>query len=136
MGVCTPHHTAQAQHCNHMPRLTPIQRSNSRRLRKNMTDAELALWQQLRLRQVHGLKFRRQYPIGPYIADFACLSIKLIIEVDGSQHADQKNADIQRDQNLHKAGFKVLRFWDTEVLQETESVMEFIWAVAQERTAL
>lgn len=119
-----------------MPRLTPIQRSNSRRLRKNMTDAELALWQQLRLRQVHGLKFRRQYPIGPYIADFACLSIKLIIEVDGSQHADQKNADIQRDQNLHKAGFKVLRFWDTEVLQETESVMEFIWAVAQERTAL
>lgn len=69
----------------------------ARELRKTMTDAERKLWHGLRLRQMHGYKFRRQFPLGHYIVDFVCLEARLIVEVDGGQHADEKYGDVQRD---------------------------------------
>ncbi len=99
-----------------------------------MTDAERALWKLLRARQISDVKFRRQHPYGDYILDFVCLENKLVIEVDGGQHGDQTKYDEIRSQNLNKAGFRVLRFWDTEVLQEIEAVGERIWRAVQEQT--
>jgi very-short-patch-repair endonuclease len=98
-----------------------------RALRSNMTDAEQALWHLLRCRQISGLKFRRQHPFGNYILDFVCLENKLVIEVDGGQHGQQAGYDENRAQKLQAAGFRVLRFWDNEVLNEIESVKEKIW---------
>src|SRR4030067_3471325 len=89
-------------------------------LRKNMSNAEQALWNVLRGRQVSGLKFRRQHPLGDYILDFVCLEYKLVIEVDGGQHGQQAGYDENRTQELHAAGFRVLRFWNNEVLKEIE----------------
>jgi len=103
-----------------------------RRLRKEMTDAEKALWKVLRGRQVSGLKFRRQHPFGDYILDFVCLEKKLVIEVDGGQHGEQARYDEIRTRYLQKAGFRVLRFWNSEVLQEIEAVKEQIWKVVGE----
>ena len=79
------------------------------------------------MRQLQGFKFRRQATIGPYIADFVSFEAKLIIEVDGGHHAGQKAKDSLRTSWLNKQGFRVLRFWDTEVLKETRSVLEAIW---------
>ncbi len=101
-------------------------------LRSNMSDAEEALWHLLRCRQISGLKFRRQHPFGDYILDFVCLENKLVIEVDGGQHEQQAWYDENRTQKLQAAGFRVLRFWNNEVLKEIESVKEKIWLVAQE----
>jgi very-short-patch-repair endonuclease len=98
-----------------------------------MTDAEKALWSVLRSRQVSGLKFRRQHPFGDYILDFVCLDRKLVIEVDGSQHGEHAEADEIRTRYLSTAGFRVLRFWNNEVLQEFEAVKERIWKVVQEQ---
>ena len=103
-----------------------------RALRNNMSDAEQALWHLLRGRQISGLKFRRQHPFGNYILDFVCLENRLVIEVDGGQHGQQAGYDENRTQKLQAAGFHVLRFWDNEVLKETESVREKIWLVVQE----
>jgi len=96
-----------------------------------MSDAEQALWNVLRGRQVSDLKFRRQHPFGDYILDFVCLEIKLVIEVDGGQHGQQARYDGNRTQELQAAGFCVLRFWNNEVLKEIESVKEKIWLVVQ-----
>src|SRR3954463_52631 len=93
-------------------------------LRKNQTDAENLLWRRLRNRQLLDLKFRRQHPIDKYIADFACLEIGLVIELDGGQHADQLAYDARRAVEMRRLGFQTLRFWDNEVLQEIEGVME------------
>ena len=101
-------------------------------LRTNMTDAERALWQVLRGRQISGIKFRRQHPLGDYILDFVSLEIKLIIEVDGGQHASQVEYDQVRTEYLQSAGFQVLRFWNNEVLMEIEAVKENIWSIVQE----
>ncbi len=101
-------------------------------LRNNMSEAERSLWHVLRGRQICGLKFRRQHPFGDYILDFVCLENKLIIEVDGGQHRQQKRYDENRTHVLNAAGFQVLRFWDSEVLKEPESVKEKIWLVVQE----
>jgi adenine-specific DNA-methyltransferase len=79
-----------------------------------------------------GLKFRRQHPFADYILDFVCLENKLIVEVDGGQHGEQAEYDENRTQKLQRAGFRVLRFWDNEVLKEIESVKEKIWSVVQE----
>lgn len=98
----------------------------ARTLRKRPTDAESALWRQLRLRQIEGYKFRRQHPIGPYIVDFVCLERKLIVEVDGGQHALQVQKDSERTAWLESVGYRVVRFWDHEVLTELESVKEAI----------
>jgi len=97
-----------------------------------MTDAEKALWRVLRSRQVSGLKFRRQHPFGDYILDFVCLENKLIIEVDGGQHGECAKEDETRTQDLLTAGFRVLRFWNNEMLQEIESVKERIWSAVEE----
>ncbi|MCJ7705623.1 MAG: endonuclease domain-containing protein [Desulfobacterales bacterium] len=97
-----------------------------RELRKNLTEAERALWRGLRLRQLAGQKFRRQQPIGKFIVDFVCFEKKLIIEVDGGHHADQLAYDAKRSAWLEKEGFRILRFWDNQVLKEVESVKEVI----------
>ena len=98
-----------------------------------MTDAEKALWRVLRSRQVSGLKFRRQHPFGDYVLDFVCLENKLIIEVDGGQHGERTKHDEIRSQNLLRAGFRILRFWDNDVLREIEGVKERIWRVVKEQ---
>ena len=103
-----------------------------RTLRSNMTDAERKLWQGLRGRQMDGHKFRRQLPIGPYIVDFACLDARLIIEVDGGQHLDNPT-DQARDAWLAAEGYRVLRYWDNDVLTRTEAVLEDVWAVLHGR---
>ena len=97
----------------------------ARSLRKNQTDAERIIWNQLRNRQIQGCKFRRQQVIGPYIADFLCMEPKLIIEIDGGQHLNNQN-DVVRSQYLNQLGYNVLRFWNHEVLQETPAVLEKI----------
>ena len=101
-------------------------RERARQLRKNPTDAEKLLWQKLRYWQLGGLKFRRQLPIGPYIVDFACLEKRLIVEVDGGQHAEQSAYDNDRDAWLRNQNFVVLRFWNTEVMQNIDGVMQVI----------
>jgi len=100
----------------------------AKELRNNPTNAEGLLWLHLRDKQLDGLKFRRQQPLGPYIVDFVCLSKKIVIEVDGGQHADDKNKkkDEERDLWLKNQGFKVLRFWNNEVLENLEGVWEVI----------
>ena len=99
-------------------------KENSRHLRKNMTNAERRLWLHLRCEQ-RGCKFRRQAPIGPYIADFVSFTHKLIIELDGGHHAeaDQLAYDRLRQQHLEGEGFRVLRFWNHQVMGEMESVL-------------
>ena len=99
----------------------------ARKLRQNMTDAEGKLWTQLRDRRFENLKFRRQQPIGRYIVDFMCIEKKLIIEVDGGQHAIDKNEDTQRDRWLEEQGFTVMRFWNHDVLVNLKGVMEKIY---------
>ena len=98
----------------------------ARILRLNQTEAEQRLWYYLRAHRFMGLKFKRQKPIGNYIVDFICLSPKLVIEIDGSQHAEQADYDQCRDTWLREQGFLVLRFWNNEVLNETEGVLESI----------
>ncbi|MGH8702258.1 MAG: endonuclease domain-containing protein [Burkholderiales bacterium] len=105
-----------------------MMQSSARRLRKHPTDAERLLWRHLRLRQLGGYKFRRQQSLGPYIVDFVCLEKRLIVEVDGGQHAEQAEEDAQRTAWLEAEGFRVLRFWNTEVLQDTKAVQEAIRA--------
>ncbi|HXQ10612.1 MAG TPA: DUF559 domain-containing protein [Caulobacteraceae bacterium] len=95
----------------------------ARELRRFATDAEHVLWSRLRNRQLEGCKFRRQAPIGRFIADFACLERRLVIELDGGQHAEQTRYDGMRTQALEAAGWTVLRFWNHEVLQNVEGVL-------------
>jgi len=91
-----------------------------------MTEAEQALWAKLRRRQVLGHKFRRQQPLGGYVVDFVCLEHKLVIEVDGGQHADQLEDDVQRTRWLEDQGFEVLRFWNHQVLCELDAVLQAV----------
>jgi very-short-patch-repair endonuclease len=97
-------------------------------LRANTTIAEDILWRHLRRLDVKGSHFRRQVPIGPYVADFACLKERLIIEVDGSQHGDDINSrrDGDRTRWLNSEGYRVMRFWNNDVMSKTEAVMEAI----------
>jgi len=97
----------------------------ARRLRGGMTDAEQLLWSRLRRRQLNSSRFRRQHPIGPYIADFACLECRLIVEIDGGQH-QPNGTDEARDSWLRSRGFSVLRFWNNDVLTRTTDVLEEI----------
>ena len=100
--------------------------SFSRQLRKNPTEAERALWQHLRFKQLDGNKFRRQQPLGSYVVDFICFERKLIVELDGGQHGEQLTYDSERTAWLEAQGFRVLRFWNDQVLKEIESVKEAI----------
>ena len=98
----------------------------ARSLRQHLTDAECLLWSRLRRRQLAGFKFRRQHILGPYICDFVCSEAAIVVELDGSQHVDEAAYDSRRDMFLRSRGFRVLRFWNAQVLCETESVVETI----------
>jgi len=95
-------------------------------------DAEAKLWNELRNRQLNGFKFVRQFPIGRYFADFACREVHLVVEVDGSQHSGS-GYDRRRDSFMHSNGWAILRFWNVDVLTETEAVTETIVAVLDGR---
>jgi len=98
----------------------------ARQLRKNLTDAERKLWKYLRRKQIDGHRFRRQVPISPYYVDFLCVERRLIIEVDGGQHAERQAEDAKRTAWLESQDFRVLRYWNNEVLQNFEAVVEDI----------
>jgi very-short-patch-repair endonuclease len=104
---------------------TPKARVNARALRRGMTDAERKLWSGLRGEQL-GFKFRRQHPLGNYIADFACLEPKLIVELDGSQHADDRAYDLARDAFFKSQGFDVMRFPSNAPFQNLDGVLSAI----------
>ena len=103
-----------------------ITRQRARQLRRDQTDAEQRLWSKLRDRQLRGTKFRRQHPVGPFVADFCCPQRKLVVELDGGQHAEEVAADHKRSRFLEEQGYRVLRFWNHDVLQNTEAVLERI----------
>jgi len=103
----------------------------AKQLRKNMTDAEIRLWHELRAKRFENYKFKRQVPIGKYIADFACLTRKLIVEVDGSQHEGSKT-DATRDLWLKSQGFRVLRLWNRDLLLDTDGALLSILAALKE----
>jgi very-short-patch-repair endonuclease len=96
----------------------------ARTLRRNSRDAELKLWRALR--ELRAVKFRRQHPIGPYVTDFACPSRKLVIELDGGQHADQVDRDESRTSEIERRGYRVIRFWNHDVLANIDGVNETI----------
>ncbi len=114
---------------------TPL-KSNARKLRGDMTDTEQLLWGKLRRKQLHGVQFYRQKPIGPYIVDFYAPAARLVIEIDGSQHLETVTAkrDATRDEYLTKQGLQVLRFDNLQVLKETEAVLNVTDAAVQERS--
>lgn len=93
-----------------------------------MTDAEHALWRVLRSRQLEGFKFRRQHPIGRFVVDFVCLERKLILELDGGHHATQSEADGERTAHLEAHGYRVIRFWNNDVLTQIDAVAARILA--------
>jgi very-short-patch-repair endonuclease len=97
-----------------------------RRLRNSPTDAEHRLWQRLRARQIEGCKFRRQHPYGNFILDFVCLERRVAVELDGSQHASASERDATRTMALEVDGFIVLRFWNNEVFENIEGVLESV----------
>ena len=99
----------------------------ARELRNNLTDAEHCLWQKLKRRQVKGVKFRRQQPIGHFIVDFVCFECRVIVELDGGQHAEQLHNDEQRTRWLEAQGYRVLRFWNNDVLANTEAVAQAVF---------
>jgi very-short-patch-repair endonuclease len=96
---------------------------NARQLRRDQTDAEKHLWQHLRASQIEGIKFKRQVPVAGYIADFLCVQAKLIVELDGGQHAEQVSYDEARTLVLQQHGFTVLRFWNNEVFENLDGVL-------------
>ena len=98
---------------------TPI----ARKLRRNQTEAEKQLWQRLRGRQLFGFKFRRQSPVGGFIADFLCEELRIIIEADGGQHAKSAE-DLERTARLQAAGYQVIRYWNNDVMSNMEGVLE------------
>jgi very-short-patch-repair endonuclease len=112
------------------PTISEFKRKTARRLRQNATDAEMKLWRQLKRLERRGTHFRKQMPIGNFIVDFACPAARLVIEVDGSQHGDVANTarDRQRTQWLESEGYRVLRFWNSDITQNIAGVMETIYA--------
>ena len=109
--------------------------SRARALRKNLTDAEQTLWLRLKQCQIAGHKFRRQQPIGAYIVDFVCLEQRLIIELDGGQHAENVAYDEKRTNWLESRGYRVLRFWNNEVISNTDGVVQAIRDAVQPANA-
>ena len=96
-------------------------------MRKNPTDAERALWRHLRNQQTGRYRFRRQHPMGSYILDFFCFEKRLVVEIDGGQQSEQVCYDTQRTRWLEDQGYRVLRFWNNEVLQNIEAVCQVIY---------
>ena len=112
-----------------------VSRDRARQLRRDATDAELLLWRDLREFKRHGFHFRRQAPIGSYVADFACHSVKLVIELDGVQHNDTKNRghDAKRTAFLESRGYRVVRIWNAELFSDPGAMANYIFALAKER---
>jgi very-short-patch-repair endonuclease len=106
----------------HHQSVKPRQRGHARTMRRIATDAERKLWFLLRDRRLSGIKFRRQVPFGPYILDFVCFEHRLVIEVDGGQHADSAG-DKTRDAKLKSEGFQIVRYWNNDVLKNPEGVL-------------
>ena len=106
----------------------------AKRLRRNHTDAERLLWFRLRDRRLEGLKFKRQMPIHSYVADFCCSEAKLIIELDGGQHNVGKEADAVRTKKLEALGYLVLRFWNNDVIDNIDDVLESIVSTAKQHS--
>lgn len=107
------------------PPLPTVTLQRARDMRRESTDAERKLWYHLRAGRLNNLKFRRQHPVPPYIVDFCCMDKKLIVELDGSQHSP--DVDVTRTAYLKSQGFNVIRFWDSEALTQTDSVLDAIW---------
>ena len=107
--------------------ITHAKRDRARELRVNATPFEQTFWQTVRGHRFGGFKFRRQQVIGPFIVDFVCLSAKLVVELDGSQHAEAVAYDTERDAWLNSEGYRVLRVWNNEWTQQQEAVLERLW---------
>ncbi|TGR80188.1 endonuclease domain-containing protein [Mesorhizobium sp. M2D.F.Ca.ET.223.01.1.1] len=114
----------------HQP-VTPTKRNFARSMRREPTEAEDRLWQELRGRRLDNIKFKRQVPIGRFVADFLCAEARLIIEIDGSQHAESHH-DQERAAELKARGFRVLRFWNDDVLKELDAVCDTIIAYVRD----
>jgi very-short-patch-repair endonuclease len=111
---------------------TPQIEAEARRLRHNMTPAEKTLWEALRGKKLDGLKFRAQHPVGPFILDFWCPSVKLVVELDGGVHRDQQDYDDARTKQLESYGYRVIRFTNEQVLTDLPSVLERIRSAAKD----
>ena len=128
MGMVSAEHSMRGQ-----TNKSILDQELQRKLRNNPTDAERRMWDILRQRQLDGCKFRRQHPYYNYILDFVCVERKLVVEVDGGQHAN-KPGDLQRDGFLRKDGFLVLRFWNHDVLRDPDAVADQIHRILLART--
>ena len=106
----------------------------ARALRRTSTPAERHLWKALRNRQISGHKFKRQFRLGPYIADFVCLERGLVVELDGGHHSETGDYDQRRTEELNRLGFRVIRFWNNDVLQNLEGVVRAIEAALAHQT--
>jgi very-short-patch-repair endonuclease len=100
----------------------------AKELRQNRTEAEKRLWERLRRKRIDGFRFRQQAPLGKFVVDFVCFEPKLVVELDGGQHAEQAAYDERRTEWLESQGFRVLRFWNNEVFENIEGVEEAIQA--------
>ncbi len=109
----------------------PERIDRARELRRNMTDAERLLWRHVRRKQLAGAHFRRQRPIGPFIADFVCVERRLVVELDGGQHAERGDDDARRTRFLEQRGYRVLRFWNNDVLSNIDGVLRVIAAALE-----
>lgn len=117
-----------------MPRTSnPKTRRRAKELRRNLTPFEKKLWANLRAHRMNNIHFRKQHAIGNYIVDFCAPSQKLIIELDGSQHLDQQEYDHERTAFLESKGYKVLRFWNNQVTNELDKVLNLIWETLREK---
>ncbi|TIR17571.1 MAG: endonuclease domain-containing protein [Mesorhizobium sp.] len=116
----------------HRP-VNPAKRNFARSMRREPTEAEDRLWQELRGRRLDNIKFKRQVPMGRYVADFVCAEARLIVEIDGSQHAESRH-DQERDAELKARGFRVLRFWNDDVLKELDAVCDTIIAYVRDQS--
>jgi very-short-patch-repair endonuclease len=114
----------------HVARVT-----HARELRKNSTNAESALWAELRNRRLCGYRFKRQHPIGPYIVDFVCLDARLVVELDGGQHQASAQYDAARTDYLNERRYSVIRFWNNQVLNELDGVKQAIFLALSAKTA-
>jgi len=112
----------------------PPKRQFARELRREMTEAEERLWRELRSRRLDRIKFRRQMPVGRYIVDFVCLDAKLVVEIDGVQHAASEY-DAMRDAELRARGFRVLRFWNDDVMRDLNAICDTIIGYVRDRSA-
>jgi very-short-patch-repair endonuclease len=109
---------------------------HARHLRRSATIAEIRLWSRLRRKQLEGFRFRRQHPLGSYIVDFFCPETRLIIEVDGGQHGEENAHDAARTEWLEASGYRVVRFWNNDVLSNTEGVLVAILEALRAQTPL